>query len=118
MTDLEIAEFLRENGYPEHVAKAGKRGLIARYERFVDEVEKGYRLTLDDYRNDLDLRGILAQLGLDEEVREADGRFRALLTGREYRIWESAPGDPFWDFGYPKNAAGELREDLEAEGLL
>jgi len=33
-------------------------------------------------------------------------------------VWESSAGDRFWDFGYPKNAAGELLEDLKAEGLL
>ena len=33
------------------------------------------------------------------------------------RVWESAPGDPFWDYGYPRNAGEELTADLKAEGL-
>jgi hypothetical protein len=73
-------------------------------------------LGLEDYRNDLDLRGIIAMLGLDAEVHEFDRRFEAMLTDREKRVWETA-GYPFWDFGYPRNACGELLEDLKKEGL-
>ena len=66
MTDQEMADYLRENGYPEHLVRAGRAGLIARWRRFVEEVEKGYGFTIYDYRNDLDLRGIIAMLGLEE----------------------------------------------------
>jgi hypothetical protein len=41
-----------------------------------------------------------------------------MLTARQVRVWESAAGDPFWDFGYPKNAGPELMEDLRSEGLI
>jgi hypothetical protein len=40
-----------------------------------------------------------------------------LLIATDKRVWESSHGDPFWDFGYPKNASGELLEDLKAEAL-
>ncbi len=70
MTDQEMAAYLRENGYPEHVVRAGRAGLIDRWGKFVAEVERGYRYGLEDYRNDLDLRGIIAMLGLDAEVAE------------------------------------------------
>lgn len=117
MTDEEMAAYLRENGYPEHVVQAGPKGLIERWGKFVESVERGYKLGLEDYRNDLDLRGIIAMLGLDSEVGELDRRFEAMLTGREKRVWESSAGDPFWDYGYPRNAGAELLEDLKAEGL-
>src|SRR6202158_3621942 len=117
MTDEEMAAYLRENGYPEHVVRAGRAGLIDRWRKLVEEVEHGYKLGLEDYRNDLDLRGIIAMLGLDDEVRDLDRRFEAMLTDRDTRVWESSGGNPFWDFGFPKNAAGELLEDLKAEGL-
>jgi hypothetical protein len=26
-------------------------------------------------------------------------------------------GEPFWDFGYPRNASGDLIRDLTAAGL-
>src|SRR4029077_19624826 len=96
MTDAEMAAYLRENGYPEHVVKAGRAGLIERWRKFVEEVERGYKLGLEDYRNDLDLRGILAMLGLDDEVRDLDQRFEALLTDREKRVWETSAANPFW----------------------
>src|SRR5580698_5326115 len=117
MTDSEMAAYLRENGYPEHVVRAGRAGLIERWRKFVEEVERGYKLGLEDYRNDLDLRGIIAMLGLDEEVRDLDRRFEAMLTNREKRVWESSASDPFWDFGYPSNASARLLEDITNEGL-
>jgi hypothetical protein len=117
MTDSEMAAYLRENGYPEHIVRAGRAGLIERWRKFVEEVEHGYKLGLEDYRNDLDLRGILAMLGLDDDVRELDQRFETLLTDREKRVWESSASDPSWDFGYPKNAGPRLLEDIHNEGL-
>ncbi len=112
-----MAAYLRENGYPEHVVRAGRSGLIERWRKFVEEAESGYKLGLEDYRNDLDIRGILRMLGLDAEVEQLDRRFEATLTDRTKRVWESAPGDPFWDFGYPRSAGRELTEDLKKEGL-
>jgi hypothetical protein len=117
MNDAEMAAYLRENGYPEHVVHAGRAGLIERWRKFVEEVERGYKLGLEDYRNDLDLRGILAMLGLDEDVRDLDQRFEATLIDREKRVWETSAANPFWDFGYPANVGAHLREDLKNEGL-
>lgn len=118
MTDAEMAAYLRDNGYPEHVAKAGRAGLIERWRKFVEEVERGYRYGLEDYRNDLDLRGILAMVGLDDDVRDLDQRFEALLIDRQTRVWESTGNNPAWDFGYPSNAGEQLREDLRNDGLI
>jgi hypothetical protein len=117
MSDEEMAAYLRENGYPEHIARAGRAGLIERWRKFVGEVERGYKFGLEDYRNDLDLRGIIAMLDMDEEVRELDMRLEALLIEREKRIWESSGTNPFWDFGYPANAGKQLLEDIKNEGL-
>ena len=118
MTDQEMADYLRQNGYPEHIVRAGRTGLMERWRKFVEEVERGYRFGLEDYRNDLDLRGILTLAGLDEEVSELDLRLQAMLTGKEQRVWETSASNPFWDFGYPKNAQGALLDDLRAEGML
>ena len=117
MTDEEMAAYLRENGYPEHVVRAGRAGLIERWAKFVAQAEHGYKLGLEDYRNDLDLRGIIAMLGLDAEVGQLDRRFEALLIHRDKRLWESTPADPFWDFGYPGNAGPQLLEDINNEEL-
>jgi hypothetical protein len=118
MTDEQMVAYLRQNGYPEHVVRAGRAGLIDRWRKFVESVERGYKLGLEDYRNDLDLRGIIAMLGLDSEVQALDRRFEAMLTDREKRVWETSAGEPFWDFGYPLNAQGELLDDLKKEGLV
>jgi hypothetical protein len=118
MNDAEIVAYLQENGYPEHLVREGRAGLVRRWREFVEQVERGYRLGLEDYRNDLDIRGILELAGaVNEEVRALDDRLRVLLLPAQRRVWESAPGDPFWDFGYPRNAGEELAEDLKAEGL-
>jgi hypothetical protein len=115
---MTVDEYLRENGYPEHVVREGRTGLVRKWREFVEQVERGYRLGLEDYRNDLDVRAILAQAGAeDEEVVALDERLKKLLVACEKRVWESAPGEPFWDFGYPRNAGPDLLEDLRGEEL-
>lgn len=116
--DEAIADWLREIGYPEHVIRMGRTGLIAKWAKFVEEVEKGYRFGLEDYRNDLDLRGLIQFLGLDGEVTELDGRFYAKLVDRQKRVWETTIAEhPFWDYGYPANAGAQLEQDLKDEGF-
>ena len=58
-------------------------------------------------------RAILAQADAeDDEIHALDERLKKLLTACDKRVWESAPGDPFWDFGYPGNAGPGLLDDL------
>lgn len=119
-----IERYLRDNDYPEHVVREGRAGLMRRWREFVEQVERGYRLGLEDYRNDLDIRGILRQSGVEDdellsaELQALDERLRAMLVPAKKRIWESAPGDAFWDYGYPRNAGEELRAGLSEEGLI
>jgi hypothetical protein len=114
LTDQEIQGFLEDNGYPRHIVEGGREFLLRRYREFVNEVERGYEYGIHEYRHDLDLRGVIAMLGLDAEVADSDARLAPMLTGTEYRIWESLPGTPFWDFGYPRNARGRLLRDWQA----
>lgn len=120
MTDNEISGYLEDNGYPPHIVRGGKTGLVKRWQEFVAEVERGYRYRLRDYRNDLDLRGVIAMLGLEAEpgIADADERLKQMLTGTEVRVWESADSNPFWDFGYPRNASRDLLNDLRAAGFF
>jgi hypothetical protein len=118
MTDAEIQAFLNENGYPARIVREGKAGLVRRWREFVEQVERGYSVGLEDYRNDLDVRAILALAGAeDDDVRALDERLKRMLTS-DVRVWESAVGDPFWDFGYPRTAGEDLLRDLRAEGLV
>jgi hypothetical protein len=113
-----VHEYLKENGYPEHVVREGRAGLVRQWREFVEQAEKGYSLGLEDYRNDLDARAILHLASAeDDEVLALDARFKKLLTATDKRVWESAPGNPFWDFGHPTNAGPDLLEDLRSENL-
>ena len=117
--DQKIHQYLVDNGYPDHVVRAGRKGLVERWREFVEQVEKGYSLGLEDYRNDLDLRGILHNAGAeDETVASLDHRLKKLLVPAKARVWESASGDHFWDFGYPSNAGPDLLDDLRSEELI
>ena len=116
-SDDPVRDRLRERGAAEHVVRDGGDGLIARWREFVDRVGNGYRLGLADYRNDLDLRSLIAFAGLDSEVEAEDQRLRGLLTDLNTPVWSSDVPGAFWVLGYPKNAAGELLEDLKSEGL-
>jgi len=108
---------LRERGTAEHIVRQGAEGLIARWRTFVAQVEGGYPLGLDDFRNDLDIRSLIAFTGLDHEVGPEDERFRKLLIPARQSLWESDTPDAFWVCGYPKNASGALLKDLRHEGL-
>ena len=113
----EVARKLRERGAAEHIIREGAAGLIARWRSFVAEVEGGYPLGLEDYRNDLDIRSLIAFTELDPEVAPEDDRFRKLLIHTRQAVWESDTPHAFWVCGYPKNASGALLKDLRQEGL-
>jgi hypothetical protein len=117
MTDEQVQNYLHENGYPEQVWRAGGQGLIVRWREFVDDVEQGYTLSFYDYCNELDMRALIESCGLSEKVHGEDARFRALLTATDKRVWDSGVPNSFWDFGYPRNAEGDLLEDLKAANL-
>lgn len=119
MTDAQVRNYLSENGYPEHLVREGRAGLVRRWREFVEQAERGYSLGIEDYRNDLDVRGIIALAKADDtEVHALDERLRELLIGTDKRVWESGPDDAFWDFGYPSNAGPDLLDDLRREKLL
>jgi hypothetical protein len=112
-----VARKLRERGTAEHIVREGAEGLIARWRTFISQVEAGYPLGLEDYRNDLDIRSLIAFTTLDHEVASEDDRFRKLLIHTRQAVWESDTPQAFWVRGYPKNASGALLNDLRHEGL-
>jgi hypothetical protein len=120
MSDQEIEEKLRRRGCPEHLCVAGREGLIEMYESFVRSVEEGYELGFEDYSNELDLRTIIGELGIDEDsaVMDADERLQAILVPVDEPIWHDAPSRAFWTHGYPGNAGDELEQDLRRLGVI
>lgn len=125
LTDVDMAEFdneavratLRERGASPRVIEGGAEGLLDNWRNFVHSVEQGYKYGLDDYRNDLDIRTLIAVAGLGGHVAAEDSRLRALLVHTRQPIWESDAADPFWVSGYPRNAGEVLMADLRASGL-
>jgi hypothetical protein len=114
-----VKEYLADNGYPPDLVEGGREGLIRRYREFVAQVEQGYKSGLEDYKNDLDLRMVISHAKAEDgEVRELDERLKKMLKASKRRLWETGPGKPFWDFGYPSNASGELLRNLQWEGLI
>ena len=115
--DEKVRAKLRARGAADYIVREGAGGLLAHWREFVEDVESGYRLGLDDYRNDLDIRTLIEAVGLGPEVAGEDARFRALLAHTDQSVWSSDAADAFWVRGYPQNAAGELLNDLRAAGL-
>ena len=108
---------LRERGAADHIVREGAQGLIARWRDLCSPGRKGYPLGLEDYRNDLDIRNLIAFTGIDREVRMRTHRFRKLLMHTRKAVWASDTPHAFWVCGYPKNAWGALLKDLRREGL-
>jgi len=113
-----ISQLLTDRGAAAHLIAGGAAGLVQRWREFVSRVESGYSLGLDDYRNDLDLRTLIAHASLAPEVAEVDAHLLALLTRTDLEIWSSDAEDAWWTRGYPSNAGPLLLEDLRAEGLV
>jgi hypothetical protein len=117
-SDESVRGILRARGAAEHIIRGGAAGLIEAWRNFVAQVERGYPLGLEDYRNDLDLRTLIEVAQIGAEVAGEDARFRRLLTGTDRAVWSSEVPRAFWVMGYPSNAAGELLADLRAESFL
>jgi len=113
-----VRGILRARGVAQHTVSGGAAGLIEAWRDFVAQVERGYPLGLEDYRNDLDLRTLIEVAQIGPEVAEEDARFRRMLTGTDRAVWSSDVPHAFWVMGYPSNAAGELLADLRAESFL
>jgi hypothetical protein len=114
----EVRAKLRARRAADYIVREGAEGLLSRWREFVDAVESGYRFGLDDYRNDLDIRSLIEAVGLGAEVTGEDARLRALLAHSDQPVWSSDAPNAFWVKGYPRNASGELLNDLRAAGFI
>lgn len=104
--------------------------LVARWRRFVSEVETGYKLTIYDYSLELDVRDSLQELlstlpsggfrrSLTEDLSPLDERLRFATRSSTRGLAPGATaGDRFWWFRVPRRLVGELKADLESENLL
>jgi hypothetical protein len=97
--------------------------LLAMWSRFVTECERGYSMSIYEYENDRNVRGMigallaLPELAESSEVREfrqavenEDARFRGLL---QEEVVIGAPGAFWWERGVPRQAGAELAADFD-----
>lgn len=70
---------------------------------------------MEEYWNDLDTRELIHDIGSDAEVKDIDEKFAAMLTATEIKHWHADRNTDydFWNYGYPKNAAGHFFEDVK-----
>lgn len=125
-----VREFLESQGCADHVLAGGLEGLLAAWERTVDEVARGYPLTLDDYLNDLDVRDLLAgavarapdeaAAAARERLDRADARLRARLVPAGRCLWGNGvaedegwtPATHWWYYMRPAHPGPDLAADL------
>lgn len=96
--------------------------LVAMWRFFVDDVEDGYTLGIDEYEHDLRIREVIARVladpvlnEMDElgwvraEIAEIDDKFRTLQSDSAVH-----PGllRPWWWARYPRRAGEALARDV------
>lgn len=125
-----VATWLRERGCSEQVVAGSLEGLLSSWERFVESVAEGYRFTLDDYLNDLDVRDLITgalavaaerdAVGAGAGLARADARMRALVVPAGGCLWGEmvaedegwTPETHWWYFTRPRNPGPDLALDL------
>ena len=134
-----LQEWLREQGCPSHVVKAGLKGLLLAWEKIVAElVFDGYRYGLRDFVNDMGQRQMLAgalqrSVELEMEVppplaarvAAADQRFRdatwqtsrCLLDDEQIAERKIDAAAQWWYYRVPRRRRGFIVKDLEAAGI-
>ncbi len=134
-----VKRYLRDRGARPDLVEAGLPGLVKRWATIVDEIARGYQLTLDDYLNDMDVRdmiaGALAVAGtkerdaLERSLAEADRKLHELTTPSP-SLWGPAANIPnqqnpansanladranlrWWYFRKPRHPGKSLEADL------
>ena len=134
-----LQEWLREQGCPSHVVKAGLKGLSMTWDKIVAElVFDGYRYGLKDFVNDMDRRQMLAgalargaELELEvppalaSRIASTDQRFldatwrtsRCLLDEEVVTERRIDPARHWWYYRVPRRRRGFIVKDLDAAGI-
>jgi len=129
MKDDPVRTRLRSMGASEQVIAGGLEGLITKWETFAKEFAVGYKLDIDSYRNDVDVRQLIGDLTTHvpniptdqlKRIHKADHSIKQASISAKC-VWSDAvarkegwtPEKNWWYFMVPKNPGEELREDLE-----
>lgn len=130
-----VHSYLVTRGCAPHVVRGGLVGLLERWRDVVEGIEQGRDGTLDEWRDDMDLRDLLAGALAAADLRErqaaalrlddADERFRLVtlacpcVRGADVATaegWRAAW--QWWYFRRPTLPGPALRAELGAAGLL
>lgn len=99
----EIAQFLADSGYSESIQEKGFAGIVESWEKTVRETEAGWKLTWEDFVNDVDARRIIDEVvkkfpsATPQNLLMLDLRFRA-ATNLGPCLWgDDVAADEGWD---------------------
>lgn len=123
----QIEAFLRQHPEFEPYWEEEFGNLLLDWVDFVEECLKGFDGDLWEYRQALGLRDLIEVVAVGvspslsakllEVIREADERFRELLTDRHKRLdGRKEQPERFWYHGMIRNPGSVLRRDLIREG--
>lgn len=132
--DDRIDAWLRARGASGALVGLGLEGLVREWEATVASIAAGYRLTWDDYVNDLDLRQIVEELlsaepdtrgPLLRRLRAADATLREATLPSATCVWGEDvaarhrwnPRRSWWYWAVPRRAGRDLVDDLAARGV-
>lgn len=123
-----VRDRLRALGAPEHVVEGGLDVLLDRWEEFATDVENGYELGLEDYRNELDGRTLIhralsavpPRARVRDRLRKADVRVKKHVRLQEHCVWGARAArdndwtarSHWWLFAVPKECDDELADEL------
>ena len=129
-----VAKYLASRGVSRRGQRAGLHGLIARWEAFAHAAER-YDLTLDAWRDDVDLRDIIAgalAVAPDADRAEAgmalgraDAFFREATVETKRSLWgdsvgsadEHDPRQQWWYYRRPKDPGETMLASLKGAGI-
>jgi hypothetical protein len=125
-----VQTLLRARGCPERIVEGGISGLVEDWEQVVAHIAAGYKLGLDDWLNDMDVRQILADSlalattaapkKLMTRIRAADEKLKELVAPAGRCLWGDGLAKRngwtleknWWYFMRPRQAAADLLQDL------
>jgi len=125
-----VRELLKERKAAEHVVRGGMEGLVDAWETTVKSAQKGYTRGLDDWRNEVDARNLLAaamevahpaqKKSMKLRLDAADAKFWKACESSDACVWgaESAEREKWtaakewWYFLAPKKAGDVLAKEL------
>lgn len=125
-----VRELLKERKAAEHVVRGGMEGLVDAFEATVKSAQKGYTLGLENWRNEVDARHLLAaameiahpgqKKSMKLRLDAADAKFWKACESSEVCLWGAAHAErekwtatkEWWYFMVPKKCTEALTEDV------